>query len=749
MKKIFALIASLMLLGAANATTSTYSGSGLNSISGGNFVKTEGHATFTIEGVSYNSSRLDYSQQSKNKTQTAHMSWSVDNGYDIKVTNYSINMRGYQATISSLLRSATAQFSDGTTTGTSVDCKTNSTGTGGAKTVSISNNNGLHSPLTLTTITGGNNATYTITNVSVTYDVTPINYHITYVTEAGATHSNPATYTIEQSVDLADVSLNGYTFEGWYDNQEYTGDPVTSIAQGTTGDKTFYAKLTRSQATIPTSYTWNIESTIHVGDVINEAVRSNSPAATTYEIVSFVPAADEVANANTFVSNTFTANRAGVATIKVSQPATTGFYAGEETKVVTIEKRTPEFSLNIAEPYYFDTDIENVLNLTAGDANLVSFSTSDASIAEVIDGTLHIYDVEGTVTITVTHAANYMWVEQSHDYEFTPENAPLLEINSAAKYNEFVYNTQGTCAYEDGIQLGDRVGGGFNWDDKYVDVHFDGTPDKLSFSTVTTSNSATGVDFRVYESADGSNWSQIWNSSSKSANVSDLQLQPSTRYLRFLWSGNFAGTFANVTVTEQQIAPIEVAAGALNVANSTYYSMFCHAETVVLIDATAYTASFEDDALVLTECEDGIIPANTVVMVAGAEDHYSYLPYDGTVAPVDNNAFQLHDYTDALNHRDYVLAEKDGVVAFHRYIADDETAEIAGKKVLVWEGDVNQAPAMLRIITEGQTATSLEPVYMDNKQYQNNQIYTIMGLPVSDMSAPGIYILNGQKYIVR
>lgn len=41
-----------------------------------------------------------------------------------------------------------------------------------------------------------------------------------------------------------------YTFKGWYDNINYTGNPITNIAQGTTGDITLYASWTINQYTI-------------------------------------------------------------------------------------------------------------------------------------------------------------------------------------------------------------------------------------------------------------------------------------------------------------------------------------------------------------------------------------------------------------------------------------------------------------------------------------------------------------------
>ena len=66
-------------------------------------------------------------------------------------------------------------------------------------------------------------------------------YNITY---KGSDNPNSATtYTVDDAVTLnAPKTRDGYTFEGWFDNEAFDGDAVAKIAKGSTGDKTFYAK---------------------------------------------------------------------------------------------------------------------------------------------------------------------------------------------------------------------------------------------------------------------------------------------------------------------------------------------------------------------------------------------------------------------------------------------------------------------------------------------------------------------------
>ena len=84
---------------------------------------------------------------------------------------------------------------------------------------------------------------------------TPITYNITYNNAVngtdGVTNTNPATYTIEsETFTLANPSRTGYEFAGWYSDAEFNTSATTTIAQGSTGDKTFWAKWTRPMTVI-------------------------------------------------------------------------------------------------------------------------------------------------------------------------------------------------------------------------------------------------------------------------------------------------------------------------------------------------------------------------------------------------------------------------------------------------------------------------------------------------------------------
>ena len=70
----------------------------------------------------------------------------------------------------------------------------------------------------------------------------PVPYTITYNIDGEPAELTPNTYTAAEATELATPTRDGYEFDGWYGNAEYTGEKVISIEAASTGDTTFYAK---------------------------------------------------------------------------------------------------------------------------------------------------------------------------------------------------------------------------------------------------------------------------------------------------------------------------------------------------------------------------------------------------------------------------------------------------------------------------------------------------------------------------
>lgn len=127
---------------------------------------------------------------------------------------------------------------------------------------------------------------------------------------------------------------------------------------------------------------------------------------------------------------------------------------------------------------------------------------------------------------------------------------PYNTVMTQSHYNNsaIVIKTEGNVGWNDGVRLGNATGGGFNYDDKYVDIalNTNGIPNVLS---ATTNGGSTGIDYRVYVSSDNKTYTELWSSGEKENSISET-LPKDTKYIRLFYSGNFAGYFKNIEVTE-------------------------------------------------------------------------------------------------------------------------------------------------------------------------------------------------------
>ena len=95
----------------------------------------------------------------------------------------------------------------------------------------------------------GNTLTMPARDVTVNATFSPIVYTITYHTDGGSLSNTYNTYTIESAdITLKKPTKAGLTFFGWYDNESLTGEPVTTIPTGSTGNKEFWAKFRKDIA---------------------------------------------------------------------------------------------------------------------------------------------------------------------------------------------------------------------------------------------------------------------------------------------------------------------------------------------------------------------------------------------------------------------------------------------------------------------------------------------------------------------
>ena len=89
--------------------------------------------------------------------------------------------------------------------------------------------------------------------ITLTAKWTPIVYTITYVLNGGSLNEGyKASYTVkDETFDLEIPTRTGeYNFGGWFEKEDFSGDAVSEIAKGSTGNKVFYAKWEAIQYTV-------------------------------------------------------------------------------------------------------------------------------------------------------------------------------------------------------------------------------------------------------------------------------------------------------------------------------------------------------------------------------------------------------------------------------------------------------------------------------------------------------------------
>ena len=111
------------------------------------------------------------------------------------------------------------------------------------------------------------NATYT-----AQFEAIPREYTVT-LNKNGGDCEELTSYTYGVGATLPEPKKTGYTFDGWYENENYDGEAVTEIKTTDTGEKTYYAKWTVNTYTVTlnanggecedlTGYTYGVGATL-------------------------------------------------------------------------------------------------------------------------------------------------------------------------------------------------------------------------------------------------------------------------------------------------------------------------------------------------------------------------------------------------------------------------------------------------------------------------------------------------------
>ncbi len=173
-----------------------------------------------------------------------------------------------------------------------------------------------------------------------------------------------------------------------------------------------------------------------------------------------------------------------------------------------------------------------------------------------------------------------------------------------------------------------------------------------------------------------------------------------------------------------------------------------------------FTAKVKGEYAVLNKI-NGVLPANTAVIIKAAPGEYRFT-YTTETATVENNDLRGTLYDKYITEDAYVLGVVEGEVGL--YTADknvstdttnDGTEEAPAITYEAWKNNANKAylPAVAGSANIasysfrfGEGTTGIENIEVENEV---KAIFDLTGRRVEAITAPGIYIVNGKKVLVK
>jgi len=174
----------------------------------------------------------------------------------------------------------------------------------------------------------------------------------------------------------------------------------------------------------------------------------------------------------------------------------------------------------------------------------------------------------------------------------------------------------------------------------------------------------------------------------------------------------------------------------LNEVGAYFYATLYLPVAVEIVGATAYTTTAENDVMVLTEISDGIVPANTAVLLVGNSETANAVitTSSATLTSALSGTIASIATTDVTSP--YVFSCVKGVLGFYPF---NGTALIGNKAY--YSGSAEVAGYTLQWDeTDGINALKTD--------LTTEKIYDLSGRQVTSPRS-GLYIKNGKKYMVK
>ncbi|MDY5631512.1 MAG: hypothetical protein SPF56_03295 [Bacteroidaceae bacterium] len=205
-------------------------------------------------------------------------------------------------------------------------------------------------------------------------------------------------------------------------------------------------------------------------------------------------------------------------------------------------------------------------------------------------------------------------------------------------------------------------------------------------------------------------------------------------------SHKVVGWETSAGATNWKVAPAQDIQMTANAVGSQYYATLYAPFALQISGATAYTAKVNDakSALVLTEVPNGLIPANTGVVVVADADTYSVTPVQSALSSIDTDLVGVNAAT-TWDSDNLSLGRNNGVAGFYKW----NGTTLAANKAYLPASKLSESGARGLAFDFGGT-TAIQGVETQNGK--TGKVYNLQGQQVGD-NYRGIVIVNGKKVI--
>ena len=196
-------------------------------------------------------------------------------------------------------------------------------------------------------------------------------------------------------------------------------------------------------------------------------------------------------------------------------------------------------------------------------------------------------------------------------------------------------------------------------------------------------------------------------------------------------------------VVTEEMAPKSY---TLAVGETEWATLFLDFNAAIPSNVKAYTVTAVNDGYVTLTPVTGVLPANTGVIVNATTGNYEFKYSAENVADVAGNLLEGTVADKSIEGEAYVLGVVDGEVGLYKAQANGTSwLNNANKAYLPASAVPNKTVAFYGFDWDG--TTGISEVKGENGEVK--AIFDLTGRRVEEITAPGIYIVNGKKTLVK